>query len=91
MSKLAKRLYEEMASFPIISPHGHVEAKLLADNENWHDAIQFLKNQNSLDDIDFWYVFMLRNRDIIIDPIWDFTEDKKIYIPKLSTILQALG
>jgi hypothetical protein len=41
--------------------------------------------------VDFWYVFMLRNRDLIQDPIWDFTEDKKIYIPKLSTILSALG
>jgi len=40
---------------------------------------------------DFWYVFMLRNRDIIIDPIYDFTEDKKIYIPKLTTILENLG
>jgi ankyrin repeat protein len=34
----------------------------LIDNENWHDAIKFLKNQNSLDDIDFWYVFTLRTK-----------------------------
>ena len=38
-----------------------------------------------------WWVFVHRNPDVLFDPIWDFTEDKKIYIPKLSTILQALG
>lgn len=42
MSKLAKQLYEEMSSFPIISPHGHVDAKLLASNENWSDAVDLL-------------------------------------------------
>ena len=42
MSKLQKALYEEMAKFPIISPHGHVEAKLLAENENWSDAVELL-------------------------------------------------
>ena len=40
---------------------------------------------------EFWYVFMLRNRDVILDPVFDFTEDKMIYIPKLSTILENLG
>jgi hypothetical protein len=41
--------------------------------------------------VDFWWIFMMRNRDKIIDPIWDFTEDKMIYVPKLSTILASLG
>jgi hypothetical protein len=40
---------------------------------------------------DYWWVFMARNRNEIVDPIWDFTEDKKIYIPKLSTIVHNLG
>ena len=42
MSKLAKRLYEEMAQFPIISPHGHVDSKLLVENTNWSDAVELL-------------------------------------------------
>ena len=42
MSRLAKKLYEEMAQFPIISPHGHVDANLLANNENWSDAVDLL-------------------------------------------------
>jgi hypothetical protein len=41
--------------------------------------------------VDYWWVFAARNKDIIKDPIWDFTAEKSIYIPKLSTILQSLG
>ena len=42
MSNLELDLYEEMAKFPIISPHGHVDANLLARNENWIDAVELL-------------------------------------------------
>ena len=42
MSDLAKELYEEMEKFPIISPHGHVDANLLAENRNWEDAVELL-------------------------------------------------
>ena len=41
--------------------------------------------------VDYWWAFIMRNRDIIRDPIWDFTADKQIYIPKLSTIQRSLG
>ena len=42
MSNLELDLYEEMAKFPIISPHGHVDTNLLARNENWIDAVELL-------------------------------------------------
>ena len=42
MSKFEKALYEEMSQYPIISPHGHVDAKLLAKNENWSNAVELL-------------------------------------------------
>ena len=41
--------------------------------------------------VDYWWVFIIRNRDILIDPIWDFTADKKIYIPQLETLRKSLG
>jgi len=41
--------------------------------------------------VDYWWVFMMRNRDIIRDPVWDFTPETEIYIPKLSTIITFLG
>ena len=36
--KLARRLYESVAALPIVSPHGHVAAELLADPEARLDA-----------------------------------------------------
>ena len=42
MPNLTRDLYEEMARFPIISPHGHVDANLLAENRNWSDAVELL-------------------------------------------------
>jgi len=41
--------------------------------------------------VDYWWVFMMRNRDVIVDPVWDFTADKYIYIPKLATIVQKMS
>jgi hypothetical protein len=40
--------------------------------------------------VDFWYVFMLRNIDVIKDPIYDFKEGTRIYIPKKTTIINSL-
>ena len=41
--------------------------------------------------VDYWWVFIVRNRDVIIDPVWDFKAETRIYIPKLDTIRQSLG
>ena len=38
--KFARELYAEMAKFPIISPHGHVDAKMLLANENFTDPVE---------------------------------------------------
>jgi hypothetical protein len=32
---------------------------------------------------DYWWVFMLRNKDVLNDPIDDFVAGKNIYIPKV--------
>lgn len=41
--------------------------------------------------VDYWWVFTIRNKDIIKDPIFDHRAGTKIYIPKLNTILANLG
>lgn len=41
-------------------------------------------------DSNLWWVFIVRNMNILQDPIWDFTSDKWIYIPKLTTLQQYL-
>lgn len=39
----------------------------------------------------YWWVFMIRNMDLIRDPIWDLTSGMAIYIPTLDRIQQLLG
>lgn len=29
----------------------------------------------------FWYIFALRNKDVLIDPIYDFVDGLEIFIP----------
>jgi hypothetical protein len=41
--------------------------------------------------VDYWWVFAVRNKTIIKDPIFDLTAGKKIYLPKITTIRSALG
>lgn len=38
-----------------------------------------------------WWVFQARNPNAIEDPIWDFRAGLKIYIPKKSALVTALG
>lgn len=40
--KTAYELYKKVKDLPIISPHGHVEAKLLADNEPFPDPTELI-------------------------------------------------
>jgi hypothetical protein len=38
-----------------------------------------------------WWVFAVRNKEILKDPIYDMTAGTKIYLPKLSVIKRVLG
>ena len=42
-------------------------------------------------DAGLWWVFSVRNPNVIEDPIFDFQLGKKIYLPKKSTLQQDLG
>lgn len=42
-------------------------------------------------DATLWWVFAMRNKNAIIDPIWDFKAGASIYLPKKSTIQTVLG
>ncbi len=39
---LARELYKKMSSFPILSPHGHVDPALLAENKHFPDPVSLL-------------------------------------------------
>jgi hypothetical protein len=38
-----------------------------------------------------WWVFAMRNPNMLKDPYFDFVAGVNIYLPKLSTINQSLG
>lgn len=38
-----------------------------------------------------WWVFAVRNKSKIKDPVFDLTAGTKIYLPKLSTLKKTLG
>jgi hypothetical protein len=42
-------------------------------------------------DVKLWWVFAVRNKSIIKDPVFDMTAGTKIYLPKLTTIKKYLG
>jgi hypothetical protein len=42
-------------------------------------------------DARLWWVFMHRNPDVILDPIWDFRTGAIIRLPKLDTLKRDLG
>lgn len=42
-------------------------------------------------DVNLWWVFSVRNKDVIKDPIYDLYAGQSIYLPKLSTLKNTLG
>lgn len=38
-----------------------------------------------------WWVFAVRNKDIIQDSVFDFIPGQTIFLPQLTTINQAIG
>lgn len=39
----------------------------------------------------YWWVFLIRNPDLIRDPIWDFTAGKTIIVPSHNHLKASLG
>jgi hypothetical protein len=42
-------------------------------------------------DSNLWWVFAIRNPNVIKDPVFDMTPGTVIFVPKQTTIVQALG
>lgn len=42
-------------------------------------------------DVNLWWVFAVRNKSIIKDPVFDMIPGQRIYLPKLSTINAVMG
>lgn len=42
-------------------------------------------------DVNLWWVFAVRNSNILKDPVFDLVAGIKIYLPKIPTIRKSLG
>jgi hypothetical protein len=42
-------------------------------------------------DSQLWWVFAVRNKDVLRDPLYDFVPGQRIFLPKLETIKNAVG
>lgn len=42
-------------------------------------------------DVNLWWVFAARNRNVLEDPVFDLEAGIKVYLPKITTINKALG
>jgi hypothetical protein len=68
----------------------------LADDRYWEVTAQYANRPDLLafdlyQDVNLWWVFSVRNKDIIRDPIYDMVPGTKIYIPQLATLKKVLG
>lgn len=43
------------------------------------------------DNADLWWVFAMRNPDVLVNPLMDFNEGTKIFLPKLELLRDTLG
>ena len=42
-------------------------------------------------DANLWWVFAVRNPDVLMDPVFNFVAPTVIYVPNKQIVLQALG
>ena len=40
--RLAREIYEVMSGFPILSPHGHVDPRILLENKAFQNPVELL-------------------------------------------------
>ena len=42
-------------------------------------------------DVNLWWVFAVRNKDVIKDPVYDMVAGVTIRLPQMTTLKQSLG
>lgn len=88
--------------YSTINNGSYLELLNLRDIPNQLDDILFTVTQqythrpdllayDLYNDVNLWWVFAVRNKNVIRDPVYDLVAGQKIYLPKISTINSALG
>jgi len=76
-----------MANRPIPMDPSDVYWEITSVYENRPDLLAYDLYSNSM----LWWVFSMRNPNMLKDPYFDFVAGISIYLPKLSNINQSLG
>lgn len=82
--------------------NGYLDTMSFRDIPNERDDILFevtstYENRPDLlaydlyQDAKLWWVFAVRNKRLLKDPVYDLKAGVKIYLPKLSTLKRSLG
>jgi hypothetical protein len=64
-----------------------IEFVILPQYENRPDLLAY----DLYGDVNLWWVFAVRNKDIIKDPVYDMVSGVTIRLPQMNTLKQALG
>jgi hypothetical protein len=64
-----------------------IQFEVTATYENRPDLLAY----DLYGDARLWWVFAVRNKRSIKDPVYDLQAGKKIYLPKLATLKTVLG
>lgn len=84
------------------SPSGHLDIyrfrKVLAEDDDYLYEIQSqytyrpdLLSFDLYNNAKLWWVFTVRNMDVLKDPVFDFVAGTKIFLPKASRIQAYMG
>lgn len=82
--------------------NGYLDILNLVDIPSYADDPQYiiaakytyrpdLLSYDLYNDSSYWWVFALRNKEVIKDPIFDMVSGQVIFVPKLATIKSAIG
>jgi len=72
-------------SFPSLD--SDMEYEILKQHEHRPDLLAY----DLYGDVNLWWVFAVRNKDIIKDPVYDLYAGQKIKIPQTETLRKSLG
>lgn len=82
--------------------NGYLDTMSFRDIPNERDDILFevtatyenrpdLLSYDLYGDARLWWVFAMRNKRVLKDPVYDLKAGTKVYLPKLTTIKRVLG
>jgi len=82
--------------------NGYLDVLNFVDIPEYADDVQFTLTSRYLHrpdllaydvygNVEWWWVFAVRNKDVIKDSIFDFLPGQTIFLPKTATIKAAIG